>query len=408
MRKSKFKLTHLHSTTLDPGYLVPFLLVPTLPNDTFRIGLSSFVRAQPMLAPLMHEVYIVTQYWFVPNRLVWDDWEEFITGGQDLMSTPPFPYLTLSADDAKVGSLSDYFGFPTVEGIEVSALPYRAYNLIWNERYRDEDLQQPLMIDYGSGEDTNTARNLLSPSFSKDYFTTARPFTQRGNDVIVPVYEAQGGLGGVSVRALNYHVLVLVMNPSGENDNEYVFGTHTAGTVFGQITPDGLTPDQLTSAVQTWIKANVGNWDALASALPDPVGFTPAFLDPRLAATFNITATYYEPNPDGVTEGTYTSRQVEVRVFVLPYNSDDVSSDTPVVEGFAEYGFQTRVAFETPTSDRPTNFRTMIFTNSYGTFAMVNLWNPVPAGSNTTYSFAGNPWLNAYTGTYNTVSAASS
>lgn len=190
MKKSKFNLTHLHSTTLDPGYLVPFCLIPTLPNDTFRIGLSSFIRAQPMLAPLMHEVRLFTQYWFVPNRIIWDEWEDFITGGNDLSLTPPFPYVKSTADDAKAGSLWDYFGFPLVEGLEVSALPFRALAEIWNTRYRDEDLQDELVIDYGSNEDTTTSRKLLSPSFAKDYFTTARPFTQRGGDVVVPVVSA--------------------------------------------------------------------------------------------------------------------------------------------------------------------------------------------------------------------------
>lgn len=187
MKKSKFKLTHLHSTTLDAGYLVPFLLQPTLPNDTFHIGLSTFLRAQPLLAPLMHEVKIYTQYWYVPYRLLWDNWEDFITGGNDLSYTPNFPTVTSTADDAKVGSLWDYFGFPTVAGVTVSAMPFRAMRLIYNTRYRDEDLQAELPISYDDGNDTTTGRSLLSPSFSKDYFTIARPYTQRGADIFVPI-----------------------------------------------------------------------------------------------------------------------------------------------------------------------------------------------------------------------------
>lgn len=187
MKKSKFNLTHLHSATLDAGYLVPFLLQPTLPNDTFRIGLSTFLRAQPMLAPLMHEVYLNTQYWFVPYRLLWDSWEDFITGGSDLSSTPNFPVVVSNAEDVKVGSLWDYFGFPLEQGVEVSAMPFRALAEIWNTRYRDEDLQAEIPISYASGVDSKTNRSLLSPCISKDYFTVSRPFTQRGADIFVPV-----------------------------------------------------------------------------------------------------------------------------------------------------------------------------------------------------------------------------
>ena len=94
MKRSKFNLTHTHSTTADAGKLIPFLLQPTLPGDRFRIGLKNFIRCQPMVAPLMHEVYFYTQYWYVPYRILWDNWEDFITGGSDLSSSPAFPYVT--------------------------------------------------------------------------------------------------------------------------------------------------------------------------------------------------------------------------------------------------------------------------------------------------------------------------
>lgn len=190
MKKSKFNLSYLNSTTGNAGYLIPFLLQPTLPNDTFRISLTSFIRAQPMLAPLMHEVKFITQYWFVPYRLLWSQWVEFITGGENLDSAPAFPVLP-AGTTFDVGSLGDYFGFPT--GIDVggiSALPFRAYNMIYNTRYRDEDLQDELPLSLDSGADNVTTRNLLSPSWKRDYFTTARPFTQRGSDISVPIVQS--------------------------------------------------------------------------------------------------------------------------------------------------------------------------------------------------------------------------
>lgn len=192
MKKSKFNLSYLNSTTGNAGYLIPFLLQPTLPNDTFRISLSSFIRAQPMVAPLMHEVKFYTQYWFVPNRIIWDDWEQFITGGGDLTAAPAFPVLK-AGTKFEVGSLGDYFGFPT--GVDVggiSVLPFRAYAEIWNTRYRDEDLQSEVKVSYASGDDNSTSLKLLSPSWKRDYFTTARAFTQRGAQIAVPVGAGSG------------------------------------------------------------------------------------------------------------------------------------------------------------------------------------------------------------------------
>lgn len=195
MKKSKFNLSYLNSTTGDAGYLIPFFLQPTLPNDSFRISLSSFIRAQPMLAPLMHEVKFYTQYWFVPYRLIWDDWEQFITGGNDLTAAPAFPTLP-KGSTFSVGSLGDYFGYPTgVDCQGISIMPFRAYAEIWNTRYRDEDLQSELPISYASGEDSKTSKDLKSPSWKRDYFTTARPFTQRGGQISVPISQASASSG---------------------------------------------------------------------------------------------------------------------------------------------------------------------------------------------------------------------
>lgn len=193
MKKSKFNLSYLNSTTGDAGRLIPFLLQPTLPNDSFRISLSSFIRAQPMLAPLMHEVKFYTQYWYVPYRIIWDDWESFITGGDGLDQTPAFPVLPANTTFTP-GSLGDYFGFPiNVDCAGISVLPFRAYNEIWNTRYRDEDLQTEKSISYGSGTDNITSLQLLSPSWKRDYFTVARPWTQRGSQISVPIGSASGG-----------------------------------------------------------------------------------------------------------------------------------------------------------------------------------------------------------------------
>ncbi|AXH74625.1 MAG: major capsid protein [Microviridae sp.] len=194
MKKSKFNLSHNASLTADMGKLVPFMVLDCIPNDSFQMKLQSFVRAQPMLAPLMHQVNLYTQYWFVPYRILWDNWTDFITGGISGSDAPTFPTIKVKPE---VSSLSDYFGLPVknngtsdspnYQEFEVSALPYRAYAEIWNTRYRDEDLQNELPISYSDGLDETTNTQLAQPSWAKDYFTTARPFTQRGSQISVPV-----------------------------------------------------------------------------------------------------------------------------------------------------------------------------------------------------------------------------
>lgn len=189
MKKSRFNLSHMHSTTLNAGYLVPFFLQETLPNDTFKLGVNSFIRATPMVAPLMHRVFLYTQYWYVPYRLLWEQWPDFITGGDDLSLAPAFPVIN-SGEGFQTGSLADYFGMPINQpNIDVSAMPFRALSLIWNTRYRDEDLQSEIPLSVESGNDETTSTDLLSPSWARDYFTTARNSTQRGVQISVPIQQ---------------------------------------------------------------------------------------------------------------------------------------------------------------------------------------------------------------------------
>lgn len=185
MKKSKFNLSHNASLTASMGNLIPFCTIDCLPNDSHRLSVDSFIRAQPMMAPLMHNVRFYCQWWFVPYRILWDNWTEFITGGVDNTAAPEFPTMVINP---KQGSLADYFGIP-VNGkdLTVSALPFRAYAEIWNARYRDEDLQTELPVSTADGDDKVTSQELQRCSWAKDYFTTARPWTQRGVQISVPV-----------------------------------------------------------------------------------------------------------------------------------------------------------------------------------------------------------------------------
>lgn len=171
------------------GELVPCGLTEVLPGDTIQAATSALIRCSPLLAPVMHPVTVRIHHWFVPHRLVWDDWEDFITGGPDGMDDSEFPTITIGGGTgAAIGSLADYLGVPTgVNNIQVSALPFRGYAHIWNEWYRDQDLETALTVDTTSGPDTTTNTSLQNCSWEKDYFTSARPWEQKGPAITIPL-----------------------------------------------------------------------------------------------------------------------------------------------------------------------------------------------------------------------------
>ena len=170
------------------GELVPCGIQEVLPGDTFNHSTSALVRVSPLLAPMMHPVNVRIHHWYVPTRIIWDDFEDFITGGPDGSDESEYPTIDMGVGGAAVGSLADYLGVPTgVSGLDVSALPFRAYALIWNEWYRDQDLQTELVIDTTSGVDTTTSTALQHVAWEKDYFTSARPWPQKGPEVTIPL-----------------------------------------------------------------------------------------------------------------------------------------------------------------------------------------------------------------------------
>lgn len=187
-KRNKFSLSFYKLFTCKMGYLLPMGLIEVLPGDTIRHATGLFMRLAPMLAPVMHPCRVTIHTWYVPHRLVWDEFEEFITGGEDGLNTSVFPTITAPSGGFPVGSLADYLGVPPgIEGLEVSALPFRAYNMIYNEWYRDQDLEEALPFSTDSGPDTTTSTKLLRGDWERDYFNTARPWPQKGLAVSVPV-----------------------------------------------------------------------------------------------------------------------------------------------------------------------------------------------------------------------------
>ena len=193
--RSRFDRSASLKTSFNAGDVVPFFLDEVLPGDTFSVDTSKVVRMQTLLTPMMDNVYLDTYYFFVPNRLVWDHWREFCGENTESAWIPQteytMPQITSPADTGwNVGTLADYFGIPTgVPGLSVSSLPFRAYALIMNEWFRDQNLQDPLVVptDDSTVAGVNTGTTVTDvakggkpfvASKYHDYFTSALPSPQ--------------------------------------------------------------------------------------------------------------------------------------------------------------------------------------------------------------------------------------
>lgn len=242
-KRTAFNLSHNYKMTGRMGLLYPILCQDVLPGDTFKLSTEIFMRMQPLIAPMMSRVRIYTHYFFVPKRLLWSGWREFITGASQSKSRkdienfvppeyPRFVFETSQVDGVNFpnppnkyripfteGTLADYLGFPVYDLKDqdgrqtatslnvVDALPIRAYNLIWNEYYRDENLQDEVdiffdksgIVDFTKSGDpilpfitSSDFFNLKHRAWKKDYFTSALPFAQAGPDVELPLTNMMG------------------------------------------------------------------------------------------------------------------------------------------------------------------------------------------------------------------------
>lgn len=195
--KSLFNLSHWRKFSCNMGLLYPIQVTEVLPNETFRIKHEMLAKFSPLLAPMMQEVDMYVEDFYVPLRLTWQNWEKFITPSDD-GTYPAKPYFDYStASNFQVGSLADFLGLPTVEAAptsveRVDSLFFRAYQLIWNSFYRDQNLQPEIDINFEvDGQEVSpSSRGLFTlrrRCWPKDYFTSALPTTQRGGDVHLPM-----------------------------------------------------------------------------------------------------------------------------------------------------------------------------------------------------------------------------
>ena len=261
--RSSFDRSHGCKTTFDAGKLVPIYVDEALPGDTFNLKLSAFARMATPIHPLMDNIFMDTHFFAVPIRLVWDNWKKF--NGEQKNPGDSIDYIIpvhgSGASGFDVGSLEDYLGMPTgVPNIEMSALYNRAYKLIWNEWFRDENLQDSITVPTDDGPD-NAGSSILRPRGKRaDYFTTCLPWPQKGDSVTIPLGDkayvaVDSSLNGQDVNVVRGNLIGDLSKLPADSTNLQVGAAYTGNpdqnTLYADLTDaTAATINQLRQAFQ--------------------------------------------------------------------------------------------------------------------------------------------------------------
>lgn len=276
--KARFDMSHSHQGSYDWGWLYPIFYEECTPGDYWQIGQQMVAKMMQTIAPVQHEINAFVHYYFVPYRLLDDNWETFITGGKEGTDESSLPLWDPTAEDKTPGSLMDQFNFPlnNMEGVEPIDYPRRAYNFIWSEYYRDENLTDEIAYPYTTAPEASTTAStyrLLNRAWEKDYYTAALPWQQRGIAPALPItgYSAAVWLSSV-ISGSEANVDTFGAGDTTADENKFRTGAGNAtsranflgalndNTVdLGEATTFDVADIRAAIQIQRWMERNARN-----------------------------------------------------------------------------------------------------------------------------------------------------